>query len=134
MFIDQTSHDTFGILILGTHCVLKIRPRDPLGPSIKFICLAKILASHHHTSQPYRTVPYSTVPFEKRSVNENIWHKQDSNQRRDHLTLKTSRAPQVSSKSIEIALSILWAKSIEDDHLDTRILILWGRVSSKSIV
>ena len=26
--LDQTSHDTFGTLILGTHCVLKIRPRD----------------------------------------------------------------------------------------------------------
>jgi hypothetical protein len=71
--LDQTSHDTFGILILGTHCVLKIRPRYTLGPSIKIICLA-IIQTSHDTCQPvpyrtvpyrymYRTVRYGTVPF-----------------------------------------------------------------------
>ena len=62
--LDQTSHDTFGILILGTHCVSKIRPRDTLGPSIKIICLA-IIQTSHDTCQPvlYRTVRYRTVPF-----------------------------------------------------------------------
>ena len=48
--------------------------------------------------------------------------------------VQKSRVPRVSVKSIEMALSILWAKSIEDDHLDTRIPILWGRVSRKSIM
>ena len=77
-FLDQTSHDTFGILILGTHCVLKIRPRDTLGPSIKIICLA-IIQTSHDTCQPipYRTVqyrtdtctvPYGTVPYRSNSV------------------------------------------------------------------
>ncbi len=46
-------------MILGTHCVLKIRPRDTLGPSIKIICLA-IIQTSHDTCQ---TVPYRTVPL-----------------------------------------------------------------------
>ena len=61
--LDQTSHDTFGILILGTHCVLKIRPCYTLGSSIKIICLA-IIQTLHDTCQQvlYGTVPYGTVP------------------------------------------------------------------------
>ena len=53
------------------------------------------------------------------------------------VVVQSSRVPRVSKKyqtSVEMALSTLWAKSIEDYHLDTRILILRGRVSSKSIM
>ncbi len=71
----------------------------------------------------YRTVRYGTVPLKQRTVNVRKYMPQAGIEPA-LLTLnivnrKKSRVPRVSRKSIEMALSILWAKSIEDDHLDT---------------
>jgi len=99
--LDQTSHDTFGILILGSHCVLKKRPRYTLGPSIRIICLAMIQTSHDTCQlvpfRTVRTVPYrymyrtvrcGTVPFKQRTVNGNICPKRKSSLRCHRLTLQ----------------------------------------------
>ena len=74
--------------LLGTLCVLQIRPRDTLGPSSKIICLA-IIQTSHDTCQPVldRTVRYGTVQFKQRTVNGNICPKRESNLRPHRLTL-----------------------------------------------
>ncbi len=112
-FLNKTSHDTFGILILGTHCVLKIRPRDTLGPSIKIICLA-IIQTSHDTCQP---VPYRTVPIlvpcrtvRYRTVQTAYGHRKYMSKAGidpalpslNTVNRKKSRVPRMSRKSVEI--------------------------------
>jgi hypothetical protein len=45
--LDQTSHHTFHILKLGTHCVLKIRPLDKYVQNIKIEFQYGNQTSHH---------------------------------------------------------------------------------------
>ncbi len=47
VILDQTSHRTFGILKLGTHCALKIRPLDKYVQNIKIEFQYGNQTSHH---------------------------------------------------------------------------------------